>query len=132
MLNLRLACALVLAVSLNGNTRAQDVPSEISVTTSPSPATPNAALPAEPKDMNDQTDSADWKARIEAAQQRHESWLVCIANKGSNCSRSTASDPMQALLNDETLVSGDIVSTPKGLKVFRGHPEIPHSLSDFK
>jgi hypothetical protein len=39
---------------------------------------------------------------------------------------------MDALLNDETLVNGDIVSTPKGLKVFRGQPAVPHSLADFQ
>jgi hypothetical protein len=30
------------------------------------------------------------------------------------------------------LVGGDIVSTPRGLKVFRGQSEIPHRWSDFK
>ena len=39
---------------------------------------------------------------------------------------------MDALLNDETLVDGDIVSTPNGFKVFRGRPTVPHSLADFQ
>jgi ribosome-associated protein YbcJ (S4-like RNA binding protein) len=39
---------------------------------------------------------------------------------------------MDALLNDETLVNGDIVSTRKGLKVFHGQSNVPHSLADFE
>ena len=39
---------------------------------------------------------------------------------------------LTALLNDETLVDGDIVSTPKGLRVFHGQPNAPHSWADFK
>jgi hypothetical protein len=37
---------------------------------------------------------------------------------------------MEPLLNDDTLVNGDVVSTPSGLKVFRGQATVPHSLAD--
>jgi hypothetical protein len=138
MLNLRIVFALILAASLIGSSRAQnagaqDVPSDTNtVASAPSPVTPNEPLAADARDTDNPLDSGEWKARVAAARQRHEDWLACIAVRGPNCSPSSAFDPMQALLNDETLVSGDIVSTPKGLKVFRGQPEIPHSLSDFK
>jgi hypothetical protein len=39
---------------------------------------------------------------------------------------------MDALLADETLVAGDVVATPRGLKVFRGSPQIPHRWEDFQ
>jgi hypothetical protein len=39
---------------------------------------------------------------------------------------------MEPLLNDETLVNGDIISTPNGFKVFRGQSTVPHSLADFQ
>jgi hypothetical protein len=39
---------------------------------------------------------------------------------------------MEPLLNDDTLVNGDIVSTPNGLKVFRGQTTVPHGLADFQ
>jgi hypothetical protein len=39
---------------------------------------------------------------------------------------------MEPLLNDDTLVNCDIVSTRSGLKVFRGQATVPHSLADFQ
>ena len=40
---------------------------------------------------------------------------------------------MHALINDQTLVVGDIVSTPSGLEIFVGEPSSsPHSPTDFK
>ncbi len=81
---------------------------------------------------DDPTDSADWPARVNAARQRHADWAACVAAKGRHCSEAPAPDPMDALLNDDTLINGDIVSTPNGLKVFRGQPTVPHSLADFQ
>jgi hypothetical protein len=57
---------------------------------------------------------------------------ACIAAKARNCSEAPVPEPMDALLNDETRVDGDIVSTPNGFKVFRGRPTVPHSLADFE
>ena len=69
---------------------------------------------------------------MKVARQRHADWLACVAARGRNCAQTPVPDPMDALLNDDTLVNGDIVSTPKGLKVFRGQPSVPHSLADFQ
>jgi hypothetical protein len=41
------------------------------------------------------------------------------------------SNPVPALLADETLRSGDMVVFPDGLRVFRGHPGNRHKLADF-
>jgi hypothetical protein len=77
---------------------------------------------------------AAWRRQIDAARQRHDEWLACVAAKRFECSPEPAAvpDPMESLLNDDTLVKGDIVSTPDGLKVFRGQPTTPHSLADFE
>ncbi len=88
------------------------------------------AVEADAKD--DPTESVGWRQRVNAARQRYGAWLACVKAKGRNCSQESAPDPMESLLNDETLVNGDIVSTPKGLKVFRGQSNVPHSLADFE
>ena len=75
---------------------------------------PDGAATPEATANDDPTDSADWRARVTAARQRHADWAACVAARGHNCSEAPAPDPMDALLNDETLVNGDIVSTPKG------------------
>jgi hypothetical protein len=71
-------------------------------------------------------------ARVAAARQRHADWAACIAAKWPDCSDAPAPGPMDPLLNDDTLVNGDMVSTPNGLKVFRGQSTVPHSLADFQ
>ncbi|MDB5641267.1 MAG: hypothetical protein JWN07_584 [Hyphomicrobiales bacterium] len=40
-------------------------------------------------------------------------------------------DPMRALLNDDTLMRGDVVMTPEGLRTFIG-ARAPHSARDFQ
>lgn len=90
------------------------------------PATPEANV------SDDPTDSADWRARLTAARQRHADWVGCVAAKGRHCSDAPVPDPMEPLLNDDTLVSGDIVSTPNGFRVFRGQSTVPHSWADFQ
>jgi hypothetical protein len=93
------------------------------------------AIPAAPAaaDGDDPTASGGWPERLRAARQRHADWLACIAANRPECSPrpAPAPDPMQPLLDDDTLVKGDIVSTPQGLKVFRGGAGAPHSPSDF-
>jgi hypothetical protein len=42
----------------------------------------------------------------------------------------TGGDPMKAIMLDETLVAGDVVMTPDGLRTFKGSRG-PHSESDF-
>jgi hypothetical protein len=98
------------------------------------PALANSSAP-EATVNDDPTDSADWRVRVAAARQRHADWVACVAAREPGCSDSEgppAPDAMEPLLNDDTLINGDIVSTPKGLKVFRGQPTIPHSLADFQ
>ena len=81
---------------------------------------------------DDPTDGVNWRDRVAAARQRHADWAACVAAKGRNCSDAPVPNPMDPLLNDDTLVKGDIVSTPNGLKVFRGQSTVPHSLADFQ
>jgi hypothetical protein len=95
------------------------------------PAPDGAATPAATVN-DDPTDSVNWRDRVTAARQRHADWVACVAAKGRDCSEAPVPDPMDALVNDETLVNGDIVSTPNGLKVFRGQSTVPHSLADFQ
>ncbi|ACB94520.1 hypothetical protein [Beijerinckia indica] len=40
-------------------------------------------------------------------------------------------EPMQALMRDTTLQQGDVVMTPKGLRIFMGESESPHEAKDF-
>jgi hypothetical protein len=112
---------------------AQEAPSDPSNATnlSPSPAQGETSVAAKGVEDNP-TESADWQLRIAAARQRHDDWLACLAARRSKCSQTPTPDPTEALLNDETLVDGDIVSTPKGLRVFHGQPNAPHSWADFK
>jgi hypothetical protein len=81
---------------------------------------------------DDPTDGVNWRDRVAAARQRHADWAACVAAKGRNCSDAPVPNPMDPLLNDDTLVNGDIVSTPNGFKVFRGQSTVPHSLADFQ
>jgi hypothetical protein len=93
---------------------------------------PEGAATSEATVNDDPSDSVNWRDRVTAARRRHDDWAACVAAKGRNCSEAPVPDPMDALLNDETLVNGDIVSTPNGLKVFRGQSTVPHSLADFQ
>jgi hypothetical protein len=95
------------------------------------PAPADSAAPEAPVN-DDPTDGVNWRDRVAAARQRHADWGACVAAKGRNCSDAPVPNPMDPLLNDDTLVNGDIVSTPKGLKVFRGQASVPHSMADFQ
>ncbi len=132
MLCLRTASALIVATWLvEGACAQQAISAAPAATAPPSPAVEQTAAPgADDKDAA--TQSADWRQRVIAARQRHGDWLACVAAKASGCWRAPAPDPMEPLLNDDTLVNGDVVSTPNGLKVFRGQPTTPHSLADFQ
>ena len=99
----------------------------------PLPPSASQEAPAFDADIKDDpTESGGWQDRVKVARQRHDDWLACVAARGRNCSQDSVPDPMDALLNDDTLVNGDIVSTPKGLKVFHGQSSAPHSLADFE
>lgn len=136
MLDRRAACAIIaLTWFVDGACAQQSVSAPI-----PSPAPVLAPAPTdsaapEASANDDPTDSADWRARVAAARRRHADWVACVAAREPGCSDSEpppAPDPMEPLLNDGTLVNGDIVSTPNGLKVFRGQATVPHSLADFQ
>jgi hypothetical protein len=135
MPGLRTACALIVAMRLVEGACAQQV---ISTAPAQAAAPPSAGVEEtdapEAGDQDDPTQSADWRERMRAARQSHDDWLACVLAMRFECSPKPAAapDPMESLLNDDTLVNGDIVSTPKGLKVFRGQPTTPHSLADFE
>lgn len=112
---------------------AQQTNSGAASSAAPSLSPASEETPANDADAKDNpTGSADWRERMDAAGQRHDDWLACVTAKRRNCSRASVPDPTDALLNDETLVNGDVVSTPNGLKVFREQSNVPHSLADFE
>jgi hypothetical protein len=103
----------------------------------PSPASPlcpasEESAPAQADVKYNQEGSADWRESVRIARQRHLDWLAGVAAKARNCLQDSDPDPMEPLLNDETLVNGDIVSTPNGLKIFHGRPQTPHNIADFE
>jgi len=129
MFDRRAAPTFVTLAWLIGGASAQQANSGAVPSAAPSPrvqATPEANV------SDDPVDSVDWRARVAAARQRHADWAACVAAKGRHCSDAPAPDPMDPLLNDDTLVNGDIVSTPQGFKVFRGQESTPHSMADFQ
>jgi hypothetical protein len=130
ILSWRAAPAIIVLARLFGDACAQQADSG-AIPPAAAPAPAGASTPEAPVN-DDPTDSVNWRDRVTAARQRHADWAACVAAKGRDCSEAPVPDPMDALLNDETLVNGDIVSTPKGLKVFRGQSTIPHSLADFQ
>jgi len=133
MLDRRAACAIVVLTWFVDGACAQQSVSDAVPSAPPvlAPAPEGRATP-EATVNDDPIDSADWRARVTAARQRHADWAACVAAKGRHCSEAPVPDPMAPLLNDDTLVKGDIVSTPNGLKVFRGQSTGPHSLADFQ
>jgi hypothetical protein len=78
------------------------------------------------------SDARAWDAEIAASRARHDDWLACVRAKRFKCEDDSKPDPMAALLNDDTLVNGDVVETPQGPKVFRGQPQTPHRREDFQ
>src|SRR5271169_6496405 len=73
------------------------------------------------------------RQQIEISRLRLEEWRACVQARRFKCDDSEVVDPMSALLNDSTLESGDLVSTPHGMRVFRGQSEqLPHRLDDFQ
>ncbi len=50
--------------------------------------------------------------------------------QGATCCKN-GEDPMRALLNDDTLMRGDVVMTPDGLRTFVGS-RAPHTARDFQ
>jgi hypothetical protein len=128
----RAAFAIVLVWSIEAGHAQQTVPGPPASTKSLLPPASEETPAPQPEIKDNPTDSIDWHERVKAARQRHADWLACIAAKWPDCSPASAPDPMEPLLNDKTLVKGDIVSTPHGLKVFRGQSTVPHSLADFE
>ena len=91
---------------------------------------------AEPRDVPLPPEAAapsrdEWRERIAEARRAHDAWMDCVRRKVGRCPATTKADPLKALLEDDTLRAGDVVSTPSGLRVFRGKPETPHRIQDF-
>jgi len=135
MLDRRAACAIVvLTWFVDGACAQESVMGPIPSATPGLPASEASPTP-EAKLGDDPTDSVNWQDRVAAARRRHADWVACVAAREPGCSDSEsppAPDPMDALLNDDTLVNGDIVSTAKGFKIFRGQSSVPHNLADFQ
>ena len=124
---------IVMTWLIEGACAQQALPDATGATRSSPPRAASEELPAIEADVaDDPTDSVHWHDRVNAARQRHGDWLACVAAKRGNCSLDQARDPMDLLLNDTTLVNGDVVSTPNGLKVFHGRSSVPHTLADFE
>jgi hypothetical protein len=129
----RWASAIIALTWFIGGAGAQQTePSAIPMSTPALVPAPEAVATPEATANDDPTDSVNWRDRVTEARRRHADWAACIAAKRPDCSEAPVPDPMDPLLNDETLVNGDVVSTPNGLKVFRGQSTVPHSLADFQ
>jgi hypothetical protein len=121
-LGLRMRKAIVAAALVTafiGAAAAQEAPKAVDPSASAAPA-------------DSAPSSASWSAEVDAARARHDDWLACIEARRFKCDDKAKADPMAALLNDDTLVDGDIVSTHEGLKVFRGQAGTPHRREDFQ
>ena len=112
------------AAALGFSASAQETPPPLGAAQSPPPTNQAAA--------GSQPNASSWSAEVDAARARHDDWLACIQAKRFKCDDRAKADPMEALLNDDTLVEGDIVATREGLKVFRGQPGTPHRREDFR
>ena len=126
---LTVIAGLVLA-ALCGPAGAQGPPSG-------SPSANVDGAPAAKDSRDDPTDGSSWRDRLAAARARHAAWVACVTSRLPGCDpeqteEAQAVDPMQQLLDDDTLVPGDVVSTPNGLRVFRGQTGAPHTWADFQ
>ena len=132
--DLRAASAFVAVMCVAHFACAQQTLSDVSAAAGlpPSHAQGEASVASESAEDKPTEGADDWQQRIAAARRQHDDWLACVAARGLKCPQTPAPDPMEALLNDGTLVNGDIVSTPKGLRVFRGQHNVPHNWADFR
>jgi hypothetical protein len=96
------------------------------------PSIESSSPPAAQAVDDQRRDTPSWDAEVAAARAVHDDWLACVRAKRFKCDDKSKPDPMAALLNDDTLVSGDVVVTPQGPKVFRGQPQTPHRREDFQ
>jgi hypothetical protein len=126
--------AFVFAAGLVAQAKAQEASTSANLPPSaPPPA--GQALPAAAAD-NSAVDPATlskiaaWRAEIEAASLRQADWLACVRARRFQC--ESKPNRMDELLNDSTLIAGDIVATPHGLKIFQGRSTTPHSWADFR
>ncbi len=79
-----------------------------------------------------------WLARVEEAKARYEAFAMRarlaihprMIEPGVAPPRRAAGTTT-SVFDDPTLRRGDVVSTPEGLRVFRGAPGVPHAASDF-
>jgi hypothetical protein len=83
---------------------------------------------------NDDIDSSasmtreQWSARVEAAKAR----VQALRREGKSFVPRIDEDPVKRLLEDNTLVYGDIVVTGQGVFQFVGQTEAPHRREDFR
>src|SRR5215813_12257426 len=68
-----------------------------------------------------------WRSRIDAAKARIQE----MRREGKSMIPPPDEDPLRRVLEDGTLVYGDIVVTEHGMFKFIGKPEAPHNLEDF-
>jgi hypothetical protein len=69
-----------------------------------------------------------WKARIESAKARVQE----MRRQGTSFVPAPAGNPLQRILEDSTLVFGDIVATERGMFQFIGGTAAPHDPEDFR
>jgi hypothetical protein len=69
-----------------------------------------------------------WKARIETAKARIQE----MRREGKSIIPPPNEDLLRRILEDGTLVYGDLVVTPQGMFQFIGKSESPHNPDDFR
>ena len=93
----------------------------------PGVESPILEVPSEPsrEEWRERVEAAKRKAREIALERRNHPELYVVPEADPD---RIATD---RALNDQSLQPGDIVSTRKGLFVFRGHPDQPRKNEDF-
>ena len=85
---------------------------------------------AEPSENSDYAalTREQWRARIDAAKARIQE----MRREGRSFTAPPVEDSLRRILEDETLVSGDIVVTKSGTFQFIGGTVTPHNIEDFR
>ena len=90
---------------------------------------PPYASPRPPRHYDDDAPRARRRSVEERAPKVDTTIEIPPMLQTASCCKN-GEDPMKALLNDETLMRGDVVMTPHGLRTFVGS-RAPHAMRDF-
>jgi hypothetical protein len=118
-------CALVSCLQIGRECLAQSAPEDPGVESPVAESPIFEQVPSEPsrEEWRERVEAARQKAREIALERRNHPELYVVPEEDPE---RIATD---RVLSDQSLQPGDIVSTKKGLFVFRGHPDQPRKTS---